>query len=129
MAASIRVQGCLKWKSLLRAAVGVRSNEFEIAKLAATKQSSDFLDVLPCVLIHARYDLRIARFRECWNFRQHSIAKRAGYGLHAAVKRCRGARNDTGLGEQCQHLSQCLMISLTGCKHVKSSQERSLFYQ
>jgi hypothetical protein len=38
----------------------MRSNEFEIAKLAATEQPPDFLDVLPPVLIQARYDLRIA---------------------------------------------------------------------
>jgi hypothetical protein len=38
----------------------MRSNEFEIAKLAATKQPPDFLDVIPRVLIQARYDLRIA---------------------------------------------------------------------
>jgi len=107
----------------------MRSNEFEIAKLAATEQPPDFLDVLPRVLIKARYDLRIARCRECWNFRQHSIAKRAGYGLHAVVKRCSGAGNDAGLGEKRQHLSQRLMLSLTGCKHVKSSQEHSPFYQ
>jgi hypothetical protein len=36
------------------------SNEFEIAKLATTKQLPDFLDVLPRVLIQGRYDLRIA---------------------------------------------------------------------
>ena len=60
MAASIRVQGCLERKSLLCATVGMRSNELEIAKLAATEQPPDFLDVLPRVLIKARYNLRIA---------------------------------------------------------------------
>jgi hypothetical protein len=60
MAASIRVQGCFEWKSLLRPTVGMRSNEFEVAKLAATKQPPDFLDVIPSVLIQARYDLWIA---------------------------------------------------------------------